>query len=458
MASPLEMSAVQAVHALRRNEVSPLELVDAVAQRLDEREPAVNALVERCLDRARAQAQRLMSANGRGAADQGWLGGLPVTVKDVVDVAGLPTTFGSPLYQGRVAERSDRLVERIERRGAIVIGKTNLPEFCSGADTVSPVAGRTANPCDPAVSCGASSGGAAASVAAGEVWCAHGTDTGGSIRIPAACCGVVGLRPTPGLVTADSADDPYDLEVHGALARDVADTALFFTAMLDDPPPDTNPDPFPRRRVAIAIDLGGTVPVDAEVAQACARAAAVVEQLGAVVVEAVPALDHVHECALVLLGHRAAARHGARVDEHGDDIGPMLRAEVAGGRQIPPQALDAAWATRDRLRRAAARFFGQYDLLLTPTIGVPPWPVSEFPIPLPPEPHLSRLAALWPLGTLAAMAGCPAVTIPFGRTAAGHPIGLQLTGAPRSDLRLLAAAGELAAAEELDARALDAAG
>jgi amidase len=435
------MSAVRVVRALRRGEVSPLELVDAVADRLAEAEPVVNALVVPCLDRARRHARRLMSTAERDRAhDPGWLGGLPVTVKDVVDVAGLPTSFGSPRYRRRVAERSDPLVERLERRGAIVVGKTNLPEFCSGADTVSPVAGRTANPHDPAVSCGASSGGAAASVAAGEVWCAHGTDTAGSIRIPAAFCGTVGLRPTPGLVPGGRGEDPVDFEVHGPLARHAADAALFFRAMLGDPLLPVPAGASPLRRVALSLDLGGTVPVDDEIRQAVSRAGALLAEHGCLVEEAVPALDTVHEAALTLLAHRALVQHGERVGRLGEAIGPAVRAEVAAGRQIPPDQLAAALQTRDRFRRTAAGFFERYDVLLTPTCGVPPWPVPDGAGALPAEPHLSRIAAVWPLTTLAPMAGCPAVTVPCGRTATGLPIGLQLTGPPMSDLWLLRAA------------------
>jgi amidase len=442
------MSAVRVVRALRRGEVSPLELVDAVADRLAEAEPMVNALVVPCLDRARRQARRLMSTAERGRAhDPGWLGGLPVTVKDVVDVAGLPTSFGSSWYRRRVAERSDPLVERIERRGAIVVGKTNLPEFCSGADTVSPVAGRTANPHDPAVSCGASSGGAAASVAAGEVWCAHGTDTAGSIRIPAAFCGAVGLRPTPGLVPGGQGEDPGGFEVHGPLARHAADAELFFRAMLGNPPPPAPAEASPLRRVAVSLDLGGTVPVDDEIRQAVGRTVALLAAHGCVVEEAAPALDTVHEAGLTLLAHRAQVRHGERVDRLGNAIGAAVRAEVAAGRQIPPDRLAAAWRTRDRFRRATAGFFARYDLLLTPTFGIPPWPVPDGAGAFPAEPHLSRIAAVWPLTTLASMAGCPAVTVPCGRTAAGLPIGLQLTGPPMSDLRLLRAAGTVERAE-----------
>ncbi|MEJ3745090.1 amidase [Actinomycetes bacterium KLBMP 9797] len=457
MDSVLRLSAVEAVRALKRGEVSPLELVDAVADRLDEVEPVVNALVARCLDRARANARRLMSDGDVEADHPAWLAGLPVTVKDVVDVAGLPTTFGSPLYRDRVADRSDPLVARIERRGAIVVGKTNLPEFCSGADTVSPVSGRTANPVDPAVSCGASSGGAAASVAAGAVWCAHGTDTAGSIRIPAAFCGTVGLRPTPGLVPGGRGGDPLDFEVHGPLARNVADTELFFAAMAGAELPPAEP----VRRVAVSLDLGGTVPVDDEIRRVCARAVADLKAD-----EAAPPLDGVHEACLTLLGHRAQALHGARVDRWGEAIGPALRAEVDAGRRIPPDRLDAARRTREWFRHAVATFFAEYDVLVTPTFGVPPWPVPDGFATDP-----ARIAAVWPLTTLAPMAGCPALTIPVSSSrsgslieelpwlsdtdksghdtheissiTAGLPVGLQVMGAPGSEVRVLRVAREL---------------
>lgn len=435
----LSADAVRVVAALRSGEVSPAELLDAVEARIAETEPGLRALTAVCVDRARERAARLRPGAG-GADGAGWLAGLPVTVKDVVDVAGVPTTFGSEPYRGDVPQRSDRLVARIERRGGVVVGKTNLPEFCSGADTVSPVAGRTANPVDPAVSCGASSGGAAASVAARMVWCAHGADTFGSIRIPAAFCGVVGVRPTPRLVTTDH-EDPARFEVHGPLARTAADAELFLRAMLDDPLPEPAADA--RLRVAFSPDLGGTVPVDDEVAAACAAAVEHLRSLGHKVEDAVPPVRGVHEACLTLLARRAAVLHAGRVERHGDAIGPALRAEVAAGQAVPADQVAAAARRRAELRAAMTGFFGRFDVLVTPAFGTAPWPVPAGPSPYPDEPYLSRGAAAWPLTTFAPMAGCPAVSVPCGRTRAGLPVGLQLVGAPRSDLRLLRLAGDV---------------
>ncbi|MEV0609391.1 amidase [Polymorphospora rubra] len=435
----LRLSAVRVVEALRDREVSPLELLDAVEVRLAEVEPVVNALTTACLARARERARRLC-ADPAGAGHPAWLAGLPVTVKDVVDVAGVPTTYGSVPYRDNVPTRSDPLVERIERRGGIVVGKTSVPEFCSGADTVNALTGRTANPVDATVSCGASSGGAAAAVAAGEVWCGHGTDTAGSIRIPAAFCGVVGLRPTPGLVSGGDGD-PAGFEVHGPLARTAADAGLLFAAMLAEP---VRAPARPRRpRVAFSPDLGGTVPVDAEVGRLCARVAQRLPDAGYRVEADAPAADGVHDACLTLLAHRAAVLHGDRVDRYRTTVGPVLRAEVAAGRRIPADRLDAARRTRARTRRTTATFFERYDILALPTFGVPPWPVPPGPAPYPEQPHLDRAATVWPLATLAPMAGCPAVSVPCGRTAAGHPVGLQLVGPPGSDHHLLRAAADV---------------
>ncbi|MFB6397736.1 amidase [Polymorphospora lycopeni] len=437
----LRLSAVRVVEALRDRQVSPLELLDAVEVRLAEAEPVVNALTTACLARARARAHRLC-ADAAEAGHPAWLAGLPVLVKDVVDVAGVPTTYGSPAYRDNVPTRCDPLVERIERRGAIVVGKTALPEFCAGADTVNELSGRTVNPVDATVSCGASSGGAAAAVAAGEIWCGHGTDTAGSIRIPAAFCGVVGLRPTPGLVPAGTTD-PVGFEVHGPLARTAADAGLLFAAMVAEPvrAPAWSREP----RVAFSADLGGTVPVDPEIRRLCTRAAERLPDAGYRVEPDAPDVDGVHDAGLTLLAHRAALLHGDRVDRHRTAVGPVLRAEVAAGRRVTADRLAAARRTRAGFRRTAAAFLGRYDILAIPTFGVPPWPVPDRPSPYPDRPHLDRAAAVWPLATLAPMAGCPAVTVPCGRTAAGHPVGLQLVGAPGSDHHLLRAAADVEA-------------
>ncbi|MBN8888766.1 MAG: amidase, partial [Rhodospirillales bacterium] len=198
----IRLTATEAVARLKRGEISPLELVEAAAARIAAVDGAVNALPTLCLDRARAHARELMAGRRREAeGEPGWLAGLPVAIKDLADVAGVRTTYGSPIFRDHVPERSHPLVERIERKGGIVIGKSNTPEFGAGGNTFNEVFGRTLNPWNTALTCGGSTGGGAVALATGQVWLAHGSDHGGSLRGPATLCSVVGLRASPGRVT-----------------------------------------------------------------------------------------------------------------------------------------------------------------------------------------------------------------------------------------------------------------
>src|SRR5216110_146427 len=228
------MSAVEAVTRLRKREVSPLELVEASAQRIAKVEPTVNALPTLCLDRAREHARRIMqgSADADAADEAGWLAGLPVSIKDLTDVAGVRTTYGSPIFADHVPKPSHPMVERIERKGGIVIAKSNTPEFGAGGSTFNEVFGRTRNPWNTALTSGGSTGGGGASLAAGEVWLAHGSDHAGSLRRPATYCSVVGLRPSPGRITRGTSNNLFSpLSVQGPMARTVADVALFLDTM-----------------------------------------------------------------------------------------------------------------------------------------------------------------------------------------------------------------------------------
>src|SRR6185437_2256631 len=189
----IRLTATEAVARLKRGDITPLDLIDAAAARIAAVEPAVNALPTLCLDRAREHAKRLMAGHGAEAsAEPGWLAGLPVSIKDLTDVAGVRTTYGSPIFRDHVPARSHPLVERIERRGGIVVAKSNTPEFGAGGSTFNEVFGRTRNPWNTSLTCGGSTGGGAVSVATGEVWLAQGTDHGGSLRRPGTNCSVVG--------------------------------------------------------------------------------------------------------------------------------------------------------------------------------------------------------------------------------------------------------------------------
>src|SRR5260370_9430594 len=236
-----KLTAVEAVARLKKREISPLDLVEASAQRIAEVEPAVNALPTLCLDRARDHAKRIMAGGGacEAAGEAGWLAGLPVSIKDLTDVAGVRTTYGSPIFANHVPQKSHPVVERIELKGGIVMAKSNTPEFGAGGSTFNEVFGRTRNPWNTSLTCGGSTGGGAVSVATGEVWLAQGSDHGGSLRRPGTYSSVVGLRPSPGRGTPRTSNNLHlPLSVQGPMARTVSDLALFLDTMAGPPPPE----------------------------------------------------------------------------------------------------------------------------------------------------------------------------------------------------------------------------
>ena len=223
-----KMTATQVVGLLKQKKVSPLELIDAAAARIEATNPKINAFVTLCYDRAREHARRLMKKKPSGKPPPHYLYGLPVGVKDGTDVAGVRCTSGSRIYADRIAPSSDIVVERLEANGAIVIGKTNLPEFAAGGNTFNDLFGATLNPWDMRTTSSGSSGGSAAALASGQVWLATGGDFGGSIRTPSSYCSTTGLRPSPGMVPRTSKQPFSPLSVEGPMARNVADTALMF--------------------------------------------------------------------------------------------------------------------------------------------------------------------------------------------------------------------------------------
>lgn len=299
----IKMTAREAVEHLNAGDLSPLELVDAALERHEAVDGIVNAMPTICAERARAHARRIADAgppSRNGTEPNGvWLGGLPIAVKDLQDVAGVHTTYGSPVYREHIPVRTDLAVERLERRGAIVLGKSNTPEFGAGANTFNEVFGKTRNPWNTTLTCGGSSGGSAVALATGQSWVATGSDLGGSLRIPASFCSVVGLRPSPGRVACGPAPLPFDvLSVEGPMGRNVGDVALMLDAMsgwhaadpISLPAPDRSfsahlESPIAPTRVAFSRDLG-FLPVDGEVADICAAACRQFEVFGSNVDEA----------------------------------------------------------------------------------------------------------------------------------------------------------------------------
>src|SRR5262245_22870667 len=335
MASDLaSMDACSVVDLLRRDEVRPHDLLDALERRIAAVDGAVNALPTLCFERARSAADRLMR---KPAGERGLLAGLPVAIKDLSDVAGVRTTYGSPIFKDHVPERSDILVDILESRGAIVYAKSNTPEFGAGANTFNEVFGATRNPWNTARSAAGSSGGAAVALATGMAWLAHGTDLGGSLRNPASFCGIVGLRPSIGRVArTPAAKIDRTLSANGPMARNVEDLALMLDAMCGEHPADPLslprlPVPFlaaaraPARvkRVAWSADLGVT-PVDPAIATIARQAAERFAETGAVVEEAHPDLTGVHACFHVLRAYDYAVSKAELLRTHRDLLKPEV--------------------------------------------------------------------------------------------------------------------------------------
>ncbi|MCP5153169.1 MAG: amidase [Ectothiorhodospiraceae bacterium] len=445
------LTAVDAVAALERGEVSPVELIDAAAARIEAVEPHINALPTRCLERARDHARRL--ASQARPTEGPWLGGLPVSIKDLNPVAGVRTTFGSPIYADNVPARSDILVERLERHGGIVVAKSNTPEFGAGASTFNEVFGKTRNPWNTAKSVAGSSGGAAASVASGEVWLAHGSDLGGSLRTPASFNAVVGLRPSPGRVPHGPRPQAFTgLPVEGPIARNVADVALFLDAICgldrEDPlsfdrPATSFLDAVRERRAPLRVGFSpdlGILPVASEVRSICAAAAARFADTGASVDDACPDFSEAIDAFQVLRASLFAAGHAGHLRDHRDKLKPEVIWNIEKGLALTAAEIGAAEAARSRLYHSTAAFFADHDVLACPTAIVAPFDVDVRYVEEV-EGHRFDNYVHWIGITFAVtLTGCPSVSIPAGFTADGLPVGIQLVGPPRGEARLLAAA------------------
>jgi len=451
----IRLSATEAVARLKRGDITPLDLIDAAERRIGDVEPAVNALPTLCFARAREHAHALMRGERREAeGEPGWLGGLPVAIKDLADVAGVRTTYGSPIFRDHVPTASHPVVERIERKGGIVIAKSNTPEFGAGGSTFNEVFGRTRNPWNTALTSGGSTGGGAAALAAGEVWLAHGTDHAGSLRRPATYCSVVGLRPSAGRVTRGTSNNLFaPLSVQGPMARTVADVALFLDTMTGlcprdpltfDAPAQPFADAVARpeapRRVAFTVDFGGQVPVDRETREICTMAARRFEALGAVVEEASPDLGNIAEAFMALRAQHYVVDRELMLATHRDMIKQDIIWNTEQGLKQTPSQIAAAERERAALFRRTAQFFATYDLLVTPGASTPAFDVNlRMPAAIDGRKLEHYLGASLITAATTVM-GLPSMAIPCGFDRYGRPVGLQLVGRHRGEAAMLQAA------------------
>ncbi|MEZ5664376.1 MAG: amidase [Burkholderiaceae bacterium] len=446
-----QWSATALAGAYRDGRATPLDAARSCMERMAQVDPLINAFVvvrDSLLEDARASTERLRS--GQPLSD---LDGIPVSIKDNLCTADMPTLWGSPALRAHPpVPRDEWPVARLRASGALIVGKTNVPEFTLEGYTDNPVPGVTRNPWDTALTPGGSSGGAVASVAAGCTPLALGTDGGGSIRRPASHCGLVGFKPSIGAIARGDGLPGLllDFEVVGPMARSVADVRLLFEVLRG---------PVAQDRASLAWPLAGRVsgeaqrplrvlyvptlsgaPVDTDIARTCLAGALRLRDLG-----------HVVEVGDLALGVDAMAQQWGRVGQvglaamfeaHSEWLGlasAKYRQMAEDGRSLGAPVLWQLLETVDRLRRDCADFFDRYDLIAMPSAAALPWPAREaFPVEIAGQAVGPRGHAVF-TGWVNA-AGLPAVSVPVEPAANGLPVGLQLIGAYGADEQVLAVA------------------
>ncbi len=457
MSEPCDLSATEARALIGRRALSPVALLESCIARTEAIDPAVNAMPALDLAGARSAAEAAERAVMAGQ-ELPPLHGLPLAVKDLTAAAGLAFTRGSPIHRDDVAADDERLVADLRAAGAVVLGKTNTPEFGAGANTRNAVWGATGNPFDPMRSAAGSSGGSAVALACGMVPLATGTDMGGSLRNPAAFCGIVGLRPSPGVVASETRGHGWlPLGSAGPMARTVPDAALMLSAMVGGDARDPYSralDPAPLRhlpgvdlaslRVALSPDLG-FAPVERGVVDAFEAKTASFRHVFAAADDAAPDCTGADRAFAVLRAVAFLGSHEANVRTRPEDVGPNVRANVAEGLRYTALDVARALTLQTAMQRHWHAFFTRYDLLLAPAISITPRPWSElYPATIDGRTLDSyyHWLALSYAGTLA---GHPCLSLPVGVDAAGMPFGLQLIGRRDGDTALLAAAAALEA-------------
>ncbi len=448
-----DLSATELRRRIAAREVSVAESVEACLERVKELNPTLNAIVTlntRALDDAAELDRRIKKGD-----DPGPLCGLTVGIKDVTPVAGLRTTFGSPIYADHVPKEDALVVKRLREAGAVILGKTNCPEFAAGANTFNEVFGRTRNPWNPAMSAGGSTGGGAAALATGMIALAEGTDLGGSMRIPAAFCGVTGLRPSVGLVPTHPTGWVWDtLQVTGPMGRTAEDVALMLQAIAGPAEESPFAQPIDGRdfvrgaravrknvRIAYCPDIAG-IGVDPGVERVCREAAFALAGKGASVEEVQLDLSAARAAFLPLRGLWFVTQMFSRLDAQ-DRFGTNVGNNVRSGFEVTTKEIAAAEAYRNHLWHQFRRFFTDYDHLLTPCVAVSPFPVEQnYPDTIAGKPMHTYIDWIAPTFVLS-LTGLPVASVPAGLDPGGMPVGLQIAGGQFGEEDVLAIAAQI---------------
>ena len=439
---------------LRTGERSAREVMEAFLARIAECNPGVNAI---CTLIPREQALKLADdadAILRRGDKTGPLHGLPVAVKDLSDTRGIRTTLGSPIFEHNIPSEDSLLAQRLRQAGALIIGKTNTPEFGAGSQTFNPLFGVTRNPYNLDKTPGGSSGGAAAAVACGMLPLADGSDMGGSLRNPAAFCNIVGFRPSMGRVPHWPAQMAWQsrLGTDGPLARDVEDCALLLSVLAG--PDDRDPlslqedgaqfsDNFRQdsrgRRIAWTPDLG-LLPVEREVVAVCERALPVLENCGFKVETAHPKLDGAMDVFKTLRAAWFAGMLGSLLPKNRHLMKDTVAGNIEAGQKLNAMDITRADTLRTRLYARMLKFFKRYDFLALPATQVQPFDCDSEWVGEIEGQVLTDYIDWMSICCIISVFGLPAISVPAGFTEAGLPVGIQIVGPPRADAAVLGAA------------------
>lgn len=443
------LDATEQAALIASKQLSAVELLQAHLEQIDRVNPTVNAICTLVAEQALQEAEAADRHQAQGG-ELGPLHGLPVGIKDLTETKGIRTTHGSPIYADHVPETDALVVTRYRQAGAVVLGKTNTPEFGAGSQTFNPVFGATRNPYDLDKTCGGSSGGAGVALACGMIPLAQGSDFGGSLRNPAAWSNVVGFRNGIGRVPVWPAALGYTgLSVTGAMGRTVRDVALQLSAIAGPDPRVPSALPFPPDvfktdltrefngvRVAWSQDLGG-YPVESIITSVCNAQRHVFADLGCAVDDADPDLSDADDIFQVMRAYSFAHRHQPHLQNHRDKLKQTVIWNAEQGLTLSALDIAQAEAKRTALFGRLAQFFEQYDFICVPTTQVPPFSIDqEYPTEINGK-ELATYIDWMGLCYAITVTGCPSISVPCGFTPDGLPVGLQIVGRPHADVDVL---------------------
>jgi len=450
---PCDLNASDAVRKMTTRELSPIELLESCLARIETVNGTINAITAMDIPRAREDANAAEQAYAKGGELPSLLG-LPVGIKDLNKTQGLRTTYGSLLHANDVPTEDEALVVRLRRAGAIILAKTNTPEYGSGSNTNNKVFGATCNPYDLERTPGGSSGGSAAALATGMLPLAHGSDTGGSLRNPATWSGVVGFRPTPGLVGREGRTLNYtNFSVQGPMGRNVTDAALMMTGLAGNEDRDAlssfvDASAFrhladvdvSKLRVAWSTDFGGTAPIDDGIRQSFEGVIKQISSAFGICDERHPNFEDARDIFWTLRCVYYLASHSERVANHRDILSPNIVSNVEAGMGM--SLADVARAERDwaRLYAEFQTYFADIDLLIVPGNAVSPFLIADgIPKSVGGKVMENYVDASLVRSALT-LTGHPVIAIPAGLDEVGMPFGVQIVGKRRGDFDLLSAA------------------